>query len=164
MHEDDNLVWNSITMHFHVFVAVTVCCCFSASHEPTGSVVKSIEHSIMLLQEKSASSTRKTMNQHVHKATCAEVVQDAGWPETKSTALCDDCEAPNMESKMGVCRRSQGCDFATWHHLLLTDAYTVGKRCSLRSTDESNFIKIVVLGLGAPFTATKCAVTLHSHN
>ena len=38
--------------------------------------------------------------------------------------------------------------------------YAVGRRCSLKMTEESNFIKIVVFGLGAPFTATKCAVTL----
>lgn len=40
-------------------------------------------------------------------------------------------------------------------------SYIVGKRCSLKSTDESNFINIVVFGLEAPLTATKCAVTLH---
>lgn len=60
--------------------------------------------------------------------------------------------------------------FHSWQHLLgkgnlsMAGAYVVGRRCSLRSTDASNFIKIVVLGLGAPFTATKCAVTLHNHS
>ncbi len=45
-------------------------------------------------------------------------------------------------------------------------AHIAGRRCSLNKTEESNFIRIVVLGLGAPLTATKCAVTLkhHKHN
>lgn len=44
--------------------------------------------------------------------------------------------------------------------LALPIDHTAGRRCSLAITDASNFISIVVFGLGAPFTGTLCAVTL----